>query len=78
MGDPGRLTGTARASSSFISWLRDTGQWKPDNSRIAIISGSKPYSIVIAKRDGQRCRAVRLDGPFGPEIVNTPTTRGAR
>lgn len=32
----------------FISWLRHTNQWKPRNNRIAIVSGPKPYSIVIA------------------------------
>lgn len=32
----------------FISWLRDSGRWRPRNRKIAIISGPKPYSIVIA------------------------------
>src|SRR5215467_14447516 len=47
MGDPADYW-YGQGFIKFISWLRDTGQWKPDNSRIAIISGSKPYSIVIA------------------------------
>jgi branched-chain amino acid transport system substrate-binding protein len=32
----------------FLSWLRDSGRWRPRNRRIAILSGPKPYSIVIA------------------------------
>ena len=31
----------------FISWLRDTGQWKPRNNRIALVSGSSEYSITM-------------------------------
>src|SRR5689334_19954398 len=42
MGDPADYW-YGQGFIKFISWLRDTGQWKPDNSRIAIISGSKPY-----------------------------------
>ena len=32
----------------FLSWLRDTSRWRPRNRRIAVLSGPKPYSIVIA------------------------------
>jgi len=58
----------------FISWLRDTAQWKPENNRIAIISGSKPYSIVIANAMASAARQFGWEVVFGPKIVTTPTT----
>ena len=57
----------------FISWLRDSGQWKPENNRIAIISGSKPYSIVIANAMATAARQFGWEVAFGPKIVTTPT-----
>lgn len=58
----------------FISWLRDSGSWRPDSNRLAIISGSRPYSIVTA--NAMRATAIDFgwDVCFGPEIVKTPTT----
>ncbi|USJ27677.1 ABC transporter substrate-binding protein [Ensifer adhaerens] len=50
----------------FLSWLRDTGQWKPRNRRIGIISGPKPYSIVIANA------MASVSAQFGWQIVETP------
>lgn len=47
MGDPAEYW-YGQGFIKFLSWLRDTGQWKPRNRRIAILSGPKPYSIVIA------------------------------
>jgi len=59
----------------FISWLRDSAQWKPGNNRIAIISGSKPYSIVIANAMASVAAQFGWTVAFGPEIVSTPTTQ---
>jgi len=58
----------------FISWLRDTGQWKPSSNRIAIVSGSKPYSIVIAQAMASSAAKFGWRVCFGPEIVQTPTS----
>ncbi|WP_323690388.1 ABC transporter substrate-binding protein [Rhizobium sp. AN95] len=57
----------------FISWLRDTGQWRPDSNRLAIISGSRPYSIVIANAMKSAAKEFGWVTAFGPEIVDTPT-----
>ncbi|MBP9048728.1 MAG: ABC transporter substrate-binding protein [Tabrizicola sp.] len=57
----------------FISWLRDTGQWRPESNRLAIISGSRPYSIVIAKAMQSAARDFGWDVAFGPAVVETPT-----
>jgi len=62
----------------FLSWLRDTGQWKPDNNRIAIISGSTPYSIVIANAIKAAADDFGWTVASGPEIVKTPTTEWRR
>ena len=58
----------------FISWLRDTGQWVPESNRIAIVSGSKPYSIVIANAMAAASAQFGWQLAFGPRIVSTPTT----
>ncbi|WP_024927468.1 MULTISPECIES: ABC transporter substrate-binding protein [unclassified Mesorhizobium] len=58
----------------FISWLRDTGQWVPESNRIAIVSGSKPYSIVIANAMAAAAVQFGWQLAFGPHIVLTPTT----
>lgn len=47
MGDPAEYW-YGQGFIKFLSSLRDTGQWKPRNRRIAILSGPKPYSIVVA------------------------------
>lgn len=58
----------------LLSWLKETGQWTPSNNRLAIISGTRPYSIVIANA----MRAVAADfgweTAFGPEVVEIPRT----
>ena len=56
----------------FLSWLRETGQWAPDNNRIAIISGSKPYSIVIANAMASAAERFGWSVSFGPKILSTP------
>lgn len=63
-----------RGFMKFLSWLRDTGQWRPQSNRIAIISGSKPYSIVIANAMASAAAQFGWSVAFGPEIVSTPRT----
>lgn len=58
----------------FISWLRDTEKWRPRNNRLSIISGSKPYSIVIANAMASAAVQFGWEVAFGPEIVSTPRT----
>lgn len=58
----------------FISWLRDSGNWRPDSNRLAIISGSRPYSIVTANAMRSSAADFGWSVCFGPEIVRTPTT----
>lgn len=59
----------------FAAWLRDTGQWKPRNDRIAIISGSRPYSIVIANAMASAAPDFGWRVAFGPKIVRSPTVQ---
>ncbi len=73
MGDPADYW-YGQGFIKFISWLRDTGQWKPESNRIAIISGSKPYSIVIANAMAAAAAQFGWKLAFGPHIVATPTT----
>lgn len=73
MGDPADYW-YGQGFIKFLSWLRDTRQWTPRNDRIAIISGSKPYSIVIARAMAQAARWFGWNVAFGPRIVQTPTT----
>jgi branched-chain amino acid transport system substrate-binding protein len=47
MGDPAEYW-YGQGFIKFLSWLRDSERWRPRNRRLAIISGPKPYSIVIA------------------------------
>lgn len=83
MGDPERYFGCFMSDPAeywygqgfikFISWLRDTGQWKPASDRLAIISGSRPYSIVTANAMRSSAADFGWTVAFGPEIVKTPT-----
>ncbi|PZQ15991.1 MAG: amino acid ABC transporter substrate-binding protein [Ancylobacter novellus] len=84
MGDPERYFGCFMSDPAeywygqgfikFISWLRDTGQWRPESNRLAIISGSRPYSIVTANAMRSSAADFGWSVAFGPEIVKTPTT----
>jgi len=56
----------------FLSWLRDSGRWRPRNRRIAILSGPKPYSIVIANAMAGAAPKFGWELPFAPRI--RPTT----
>jgi branched-chain amino acid transport system substrate-binding protein len=58
----------------FISWLRDSGQWRPRNNRIALISGSAPYSVVIMNAMHETAPNYGWEVAYGPEIVKTPTS----
>ncbi|WP_227268181.1 ABC transporter substrate-binding protein [Roseobacter weihaiensis] len=73
MGDPADYW-YGQGFIKFISWLRDTGGWTPHNNRLAIISGSKPYSIVVANAMKSVAKDFGWNLVFGPEIVQTPTT----
>lgn len=65
MGDPAEYW-YGQGFIKFLSWLTDSGQWEPRNRRIAIISGSKPYSVVIAN-------AMASASPqFGWDLVKRP------
>lgn len=59
----------------FISWLRDSGQWKPQNNKIALISGSLPYSTVISNAAATVAKEHGWEMAWGGvETVTTPTT----
>lgn len=73
MGDPAEYW-YGQGFIKFISWLRDTGQWRPESNRLAIISGTRPYSIVIANAMRSVAADFGWSVVFGPEIVRTPTT----
>nr|WP_309402206.1 ABC transporter substrate-binding protein [Aminobacter niigataensis]WMD00146.1 ABC transporter substrate-binding protein [Aminobacter niigataensis] len=73
MGDPADYW-YGQGFIKFISWLRDTGQWRPESNRLAIISGSRPYSIVIANAMRSVAEDFGWNVVLGPEIVRTPTT----
>ncbi len=73
MGDPADYW-YGQGFIKFISWLRDTDQWRPSSDRIAIISGSKPYSIVIANGMASAAAQFGWKLAYGPKIVETPTT----
>jgi len=71
MGNPAEYW-YGRGFLKFLSALRERSAWRPHNNRLAIISGSKPYSIVIAKAMASSARTFGWDVAFGPEIVQTP------
>ncbi|MCO5966364.1 ABC transporter substrate-binding protein [Sinorhizobium meliloti] len=70
MGDPSEYW-YGQGFIKFISWLRDTGQWKPHNRKIAIISGPKPYSIVIANAMASVSPQFGWELPFTPRIARS-------
>ena len=57
----------------FISWLRDSGQWTPRSNKLAILSGSLPYSIVIAEGINELAPEYGWEVAFPVEVVATPT-----
>lgn len=60
----------------FISWLRDTGQWRPKSNRLAIMSGSKPYSIVIANAMADAASQFGWTVAFGRRSLRRRRMRG--
>lgn len=56
----------------FLSWMRDKGHWEPRNNRIAIISGAKPYSVVIANAMASASPQFGWSVCFGPHVVRSP------
>ena len=52
----------------FLSWLRDSGRWRPRNRRISILSGPKPYSIVIANAMAGAATKFGWELPHQPQI----------
>ncbi|WP_324754050.1 ABC transporter substrate-binding protein [Roseovarius sp. Pro17] len=68
MGDPAEYW-YGQGFIKFLSWLRDSKQWKPRNRRIAILSGPKPYSIVIANA------MASVSEQFGWEAARPRVTR---
>lgn len=58
----------------FLSWLRGSGQWQPKNNRIAIVSGPKPYSIVIANAMMQAAEEFGWRPVFRPRILRRQPT----
>ncbi len=83
MGDPERYFGCFQGDPAeywyapgylkFISWLRDSGVWKPRNNKLALISGSSPYSIVIVNGIKELAKDYGWEIAMGPEFVATPT-----
>ena len=83
LGDPERYFGCFQSDPAeywyspgylkMISWLRDTGQWTPRNNKLAILSGSLPYSIVIAEGINELAPEYGWEVAFPVELVATPT-----
>ena len=61
----------------FLSWLRDSGRWRPRNRRIAILSGPKPYSIVIANAMAGAATKFGWELPQPPQIHPSTATGAA-
>ncbi len=72
MGDPAEYW-YGQGFIKFISWLRDSGQWEPRNKRISIISGNKPYSVVIANAMASASPQFGWELTSRPIVVGSPT-----
>lgn len=73
MGDPAEYwygPGWLRLAAA----LRDRGEWKPRNNKLALISGSSDYSITVIKAAAEAAEKFGWEVVMGPEIVKTPTT----
>lgn len=73
MGDPAEYW-YGEAFIDMCSILRDTGQWRPQNNKIAIVAGSLPYSSVVAEGIIEAASKQGWEVAFGPEVVSIPTT----
>ena len=58
---------------TMLKDLRDSGQWKMPNNKIALIVGSIPYSVVIANAMKEFAPDAGFEVAFS-EVVQTPTT----
>ena len=58
---------------TMLKDLRDSGQWKMPNNKIALIVGSIPYSVVIANAMKEFAPGAGFEVAFS-EVVQTPTT----
>lgn len=72
MGDPAEYW-YGQGFIKFLSWLRDSHHWRPRNRRVAIISGPKPYSIVIANAMAAAAPKFGWELPFAPQVHPTNT-----
>ncbi|MCA0433290.1 MAG: ABC transporter substrate-binding protein [Proteobacteria bacterium] len=70
MGDPAEYW-YGQGFIKFLSWLRDSHRWRPRNRRVAIISGPKPYSIVIANAMAVSAPKFGWELPIAPQIHPT-------
>ncbi len=57
----------------MLGQLRDSGAWKPQNNKIALVVGSLPYSMVIADQIKQNAGKHGFEVVF-EEVVPVPTT----
>ena len=81
--DPERYTGIFMADPAeyyygvglpvMLASLRDQGLWKPDNNKIALVTGSLPYSTVISNAIRETAPQYGFEVSF-EEIVPVPTT----
>lgn len=53
--------------------FRDSGQWTPDNNKIALVVGSLPYSVLIAEEVKKHAESYGFEVAF-EEVVSVPTT----
>ena len=58
---------------TMLKDLRDSGQWKMPNNKIALVVGSIPYSVVIANAMKEFAPGAGFEVAFS-EVVQTPTT----
>lgn len=58
---------------SVLKQLKDDGKWQPANNKFAIVSGSSPYSMVIADQMAKVAPDFGFEVAF-QEVVPTPTT----
>lgn len=73
MGDPAEYW-YGQGLIKFLSWLRDSHQWRPRNNRIAVVSGAKPYSIVIANAMVSAAAQFGWNIVYGPKVVKSMQT----
>ncbi|MEQ9260317.1 MAG: ABC transporter substrate-binding protein [Roseovarius sp.] len=83
MADPERYTGIFMADPAeyyygvglpvMLDRLRSQGTWKPENNKIALVTGSLPYSTVISNAIRETAPQYGFEIAF-EEVVPVPTT----